>query len=145
MRFYNLITESTQDDLDRILMKMSMPEIEYIEKLYKNFKSVEYTDKTGMECMYIITDDNVKEKLEKLYNSHNIKFKMIDITHDIFFDNSIKTNYKNQYQKNVRIDIFNLAKKYKEDWTTSDIVLDKILEKGINSLTDFDYSVLNKV
>ena len=145
MRFYNLITESTQDDLDRILMKMSMPEIEYIEKLYKNFKSVEYTDKTVMECMYIITDYNVKEKLEKLYNSHNIKFKMIDITYDILFDNSIKTNYKNQYQKNVRIDIFNLAKKYKEDWTTSDIVLDKILEKGINSLTDFDYSVLNKV
>ena len=145
MRFYNLITESTQDDLDRILMKMSMPEIEYIEKLYKNFKSVEYTDKTGMECMYIITDDNVKEKLEKLYNSHNIKFKMIDITHDIFFDNSIKTNYKNQYQKNVRIDIFNLAKKYKEDWTTSDIVLDKILEKGINSLTEFDYSVLYNI
>ena len=70
---------------------------------------------------------------------------MIDITYDILFDNSIKTNYKNQYQKNVRIDIFNLAKKYKEDWTTSDIVLDKILEKGINSLTDFDYSVLNKV
>ena len=40
MRFYNLITESTQDDLDRILMKMSMPEIEYIEKLYKNSKSL---------------------------------------------------------------------------------------------------------
>ena len=37
----------------------------------------------------------------------------------------------------------NLIKKYKSEWTTKDDVLDKIIEKGIDSLTDFDLDILN--
>lgn len=144
MRFYNIKSDKTQDEIDIKIMKMSLSELRYIEEIYDQFDCVEYSDITGFECMFAILDDHLLKKVSSIYDNFGIQYKIIDISNDIFMGNKVKTRFKNQFGKNVSDDILDIITKFKEDWTTTDIVLDKILEKGIESLTEFDYSVLNK-
>lgn len=143
MRFYKVITQHTQYELDRLLKKMRSAEVEYIENLYSKISIVEYTDENNFECMFAILDEYYFDKLKILYNSYNLKFELIDLTKQVVNDDFIKTKYYNNYQRNVEEEILDLIKKYKKDWISKDDILDKILDKGIDSLTDFDLEVLN--
>jgi hypothetical protein len=93
--------------------------------------------------MFAILDDFLLNKIIKLYKNYNLSFEVFDLTNDVKFDNTFKTNFKNEYGLSVRSKINSLIKEYKSSWTTKDDILDKILEKGIKSLTDFDLDVLN--
>lgn len=143
MKFFNVITKSKQFEIDEIVMNMSSAEVGIIERLYKSTLMVEYTNDLGNESMFLITDSVYLSKLEELYNRYSIEFKVIDLTKKVLFDYSFKINYRNEYKVTVEKEIIELIKKYKTDWTTKDDVLDKILERGIDSLTDFDLDVLN--
>lgn len=143
MKFFNVITKSKQFEIDEIVMNMSSAEVGIIERLYKSTLMVEYTNDLGNESMFLITDSIYLSKLEELYNRYSIEFKVIDLTKKVLFDYSFKINYRNEYKATVEKEIIELIKKYKTDWTTKDDVLDKILERGIDSLTDFDLDVLN--
>lgn len=143
MKFFNVITKSKQFEIDEIVMNMSSAEVGIIESLYKSTLMVEYTNDLGNESMFLITDSVYLSKLEELYNRYSIEFKVIDLTKKVLFDYSFKINYRNEYKATVEKEIIELIKKYKTDWTTKDDVLDKILERGIDSLTDFDLDVLN--
>lgn len=143
MKFYNIITNSKQFEIDEIIMNMSNTEVEVIEKLYKLISMVEYTNDLGNECMFIISDKYYLLELESLFNKYSIQFRILDLTKEVLFDYSFKTKFKNEFKRSVENDILNLIKKYKSEWTTKDDILDKIIEKGIDSLTDFDLDILN--
>jgi hypothetical protein len=143
MRFYNIITEHKQLHIIGKIKNMSDFEIENVQNLYKKFEMVEYTNEIGNECMFAILDDFLLNKIIKLYKNYNLSFEVFDLTNDVKFDNTFKTNFKNEYGLSVRSKIDSLIKEYKSSWTTKDDILDKILEKGIKSLTDFDLDVLN--
>lgn len=145
MKFINVVTRSSQFEIDEILLNMSDTDILEIEKIYSSFDFVEYTNTSGNECMFCIVDDYELTQLSNCYKKHNITFKTVDLTRDVFFDNQFKTNYKNQYGFYVSQRVSDLIIRFKKSETTSDIILDKILEKGIDSLTDFDHSVLERV
>jgi hypothetical protein len=103
---------------------------------------VEYTNEDGFECMFSILDDSLIEKMSELYQKYSLKFTIIDLTNDVIFDNPFKIKYKNEKGKSVVKDVLNLIKEYKKNWITKDDILDKIIDKGIDSLTKFDLSVL---
>jgi hypothetical protein len=143
MKIYNVKTKNKQDEIDDIIMKMSQTEVDYITNLYSKISMVEYTDEFGFECMFAILDDYYLSKIKDCYNSYSLIFEIFDITKDVVFDENIKIRYKNYLGRSQQLEITSLFKKYKKDWITKDDILDKILEKGIDSLTDFDLDVLN--
>jgi hypothetical protein len=143
MRFYNIITEHKQAHIIGKIKNMSNFEIENVQNLYKKFEMVEYTNEIGNECMFAILDDFLLNKIIKLYKNYNLSFEVFDLTNDVKFDNTFKTNFKNEYGLSVRSKINSLIKEYKSNWTTEDDILDKILEKGKKSLTDFDLDILD--
>ena len=80
MRFVNVITHSTQSEIDEILYSMSLDDAKQIEKIYSMFDFVEYTSKNGFECMFCIVDENDLLALSKSYNKFDIKHDFFDLT-----------------------------------------------------------------
>ena len=143
MKFINILTEANQDYLNEIIDKMSISEIEYIESLYSKFSAIEYIDDKDNECMFAILDDNLLVDISNLYKNYGIKFKVVDLSTDIFFDNHFDVLFENNIGQDMSNIILKLILSFKEDFTTKDIVLDKILSKGISSLTKFDKEILD--
>ena len=143
MKFINILTEANQDYLNEIIDKMSIYEIEYIESLYSKFSAIEYIDDNDNECMFAILDDNLLVEISSLYKKYGIKFKVVDLSTDIFFDNHFDVLFENNIGQDMSNIILKLILSFKEDFTTKDIVLDKILSKGISSLTKFDKEILD--
>jgi hypothetical protein len=143
MKFYNIITTHKQSFIISKIKDMSDFEVENIQNIYKKFSMVEYTNESGHECMFAIIDDFLLEKISKIYTSYDLEFQIIDMTKHVKFDINFRTSYKNEYGLSVKRKILSLIKEYKQNWTNKDDILDKILEKGIDSLTDFDLDILN--
>lgn len=142
MRFYKIVTSHNQSYIDEIIMGLSTTETDYITNLYSQISMVEYTDESGNECMYALLDKILIEKLDNLYRKYAIKFEVFDLTKEVIFDNYIKIKYKDSKERDVKNDIIYLIKEFKSNWVTKDDILDKILEKGIESLTDSDLGIL---
>lgn len=143
MKFFNVVTPHKQSYIDNIIKNMSSSETDYIMKLYSEISMVEYTNEKGHECMYALLDNYLMKKLDELYKKYSINFEFFDITIDIIFDNFVKIKYKDYTNREVHQQIVKLIKEFKTNWVTKDDILDKILEKGIDSLSDFDLEVLN--
>lgn len=143
MRFYKITTTKHQKQIDEIIMSMSSTEVDYVSTLYNKISMVEFTDEKEYECMFAILDKYLLNKISELYLKYSIDHKIFDLTKDIIFDNNLKLSYKNYRNQPVKNEVLKLIKLFKKDWTTKDDVLDKILEKGINSLSDFDLEILN--
>jgi len=142
MKFYKIETNHTQVEIDKIIFKITLSESEEIDKIFKNLKVVEFTDERRKESLFAVLSESDLKKIGNLYSKYDINYTVKDLTKEVLFDIPFNTRYKDSYMRNASLKIKNLIKYYKKNWTTSDVVLDKILELGIDSLTDFDYSVL---
>jgi hypothetical protein len=142
MRFCKITTTHNQVEINDIIISMSTAETDYIIKLYGQIPMVEYTDENGFECMFAILDDSLIEKISELYKKYSLKFTVIDLTNDVIFDNPFKIKFKNERGKLVEKNVLKLIKEYKSNWISKDDILDKILEKGIDSLTRLDFKIL---
>jgi hypothetical protein len=143
MKFYNIVTSSKQFEINEIIMNMSNTEVDCIQSLYNSISIVEYTNELGNECMFSILDDYYLNKLSEFLEKYSLNFKVFDLTNDVIFDYNFKTNFKNEFGRTIEDDILNLIKKFKKNFISKDDILDKILERGIDSLTDFDLDILN--
>jgi hypothetical protein len=142
MRFYQIISNRNQSEIDEIIISMSYTEVEHMLSVYEKISMVEYTDENGYECMFAILDDYLIKKISDIYTKYSIVFKLNDITKDIIFDNKIKIDYKNQYDNPAEGQILKLINEFKSNWISKDDILDKIIEKGVNSLSEFDIKLL---
>ena len=142
MRFYKIITNQNRSQIDTITNSMSSVETDYIIQVYEKIHLVEYTDVNGFECMFVILDALGVKEMSSLYKKYSIKFDIIDLTEDIIRDNPIKIKFKNDKENLIKNKFLELIKKYKLNWITKDDILDKIIDKGIKSLTKFDLEVL---
>ena len=143
MKFYQITTRLNQDDINKIILKMSVPETEYINKLYGQISMVEYTDDSNFECMFAILDDFLFQKISNLYQKYEIKFQIKDLTKEVILDTNFRIRFDNCYGRSVQLDVIKLIKDFKNNCISKDDILDKILEKGIDSLTDFDLDILS--
>lgn len=142
MNFINVKTKSTQSEINEILFTMSVSDVKRIENLYSSFDFVEYTDDNDLECMFCIIDNYHLSKLSECYKGFSINFEFVDLTKEVFYDIPFRITYKNQFKKPIVSRVINLISEFKFNYTDIDIVLDKINERGIDSLTDFDKNVL---
>jgi hypothetical protein len=92
--------------------------------------------------MICAVDDWCFNKISEFYQTCDIKFTSTDLTNDAFMDNHIKTSYFNDRGDSISKDIQDFIKTFKSNYTNVDVVLDKILEKGVDSLNEFDKSYL---
>lgn len=143
MKFYQITTRLNQDDINKIILKMSVPETEYINKLYGQISMVEYTDDINFECMFAILDDFLFQKISNLYQKYEMKFQIKDLTKEVILDTNFRIRFDNCYGRSVQLDVIKLIKDFKNNCISKDDILDKILEKGIDSLTDFDLDILS--
>lgn len=142
MKFYKIETDHTQLEIDKIIFKLTLIESEEIDKIFRNLNVVEFTDERRKEALFAVLNEPDLEKLKNLYTKYNINYTINDLSKEVLFDIPFNIRYKDSNMRNVTLKIKKLIKDYKKNWTTTDVVLDKILELGIESLTDFDYSVL---
>lgn len=142
MKFVNVKTKSTQSEINEILFNMSMSDVKKVENLYSSFYFVEYTDDNDLECMFCVIDDYHLSKLSECYKGFSINFEFVDLTKEVFYDIPFRITYKNQFKKPIVSRVINLISEFKFNYTDTDIVLDKINERGIDSLTDFDKNIL---
>jgi hypothetical protein len=141
MKLIKTHSNLTEEDVDILFESLSFYEKKYMYDIYIQFDFVEYmeSDKTG--GVFCIIDDWCFNKISEFYKLHEIKFTSIDLSNDAFMDNYIETNYFDDCV-DVTKDIEQLILKFKSNYTNADVVLDKILEKGIDSLNEFDKSFL---
>ena len=142
MKFVNVKTKSTQSEINEILFNMSMSDVKKVENLYSSFDFVEYTDDNDLECMFCVIDDYHLSKLSECYKGFSINFEFVDLTKEVFYDIPFRITYKNQFKKPIVSRVINLISEFKFNYTDTDIDLDKINERGIDSLTDFDKNIL---
>lgn len=143
MKFLKITTNEKQDYINLLILNMSNIEVNMINDLYKKINLVEFTNEIGFESMFIICDEIILNNLEKIFKKYGIGYEIEDLTKDVIFDYNFKIDFLNEFDKPVEYDIIKLIKKYKIEFVTKDNILDKIIERGIESLTDFDLDVLN--
>lgn len=142
MKLIKVKTELTFFELVSIFETVSIEELEIILNMSKYFDyiDVNYSDKKS--GFFAIMADCYRERIEDFFQKHSIIYKSNDISKDVFFDNPIEYEFKDESGDDISDKVKELVLRFKKNYTTSDDVLDKILEKGIDSLTDFDKSIL---
>lgn len=143
MKFYRLVSDKTHEELDELLAEATQTEFDYILLIYSSFDHIEWNDQYGYCCMYAILDEDLKSKLEKIYENYNIKFKFDDLTKEVLWGDFIETNYTD-YSGDLIPDLISyFIEEYYTNYITVDIILDKINARGMHSLSQHDLKVLD--
>lgn len=142
MKLIKVKTKLTSSELSSIFENCSIEELETILNMSKYFDyiDVNYTDKKS--GFFAIMSDSYKQRIEEFFQKNSIGYKFDDLSKDAYFDNTIEVEFTNESNEDISQQLKDLVFKFKKNHTTIDDVLDKIIEKGIDSLTDFDKSIL---
>ena len=143
MKLIKAKVDLTFFELVELFENVAFEELEVIYNMSKYFDYIDinYSDKKS--GFFAIMADSYKQRVEDFFQKHSISYKFNDLSKDAFFDNPIEYEFKDESGDDISDQVKELINKFKRNHTTSDDVLDKILEKGIDSLTDFDKSILN--
>lgn len=138
MLFIKVSSNHTEADLEKILQNAEPIIVGTVRNLYNSFNYVEYTNH-GFEEMYAVASEHEKDQLIKLYEFFGMNFRIEDISKEILFGYEPEID---DIQKGEHLKI--LTKEFVLTHLGIDIVLDKILEKGLDSLTNYDFEVLKR-
>jgi hypothetical protein len=144
MKIIKCKTDKTFSELVSIFENVNILELESIFNMSKYFQYIDFVDKDGKNGILAIVADSYQKRLEDFLSKNSIGFNTTDISKDIFFDNLVDSNFTNETGCDITHDVEKFFKYFKENYTTKDDILDKIIEKGVNSLTEFDKSILEK-
>lgn len=104
--------------------------------------SVEFVFNEKQSIMMVISDLEY-EIFESLVDTIGCKIlKVVDHSRDVLFDNPIFSDFFDQSGQSVSQKIQDLMTNFKLQMCNCDVILDKILEKGMDSLTEFDKQFL---
>ena len=145
MKFIKLQSKHTEIELKKILSECSEYEVEFIEDVYAKLDYVEFINKDGFVGMFFSTSDSLSKKLIDFYLDKSIRFSFDDISREALFGNEIDTTgYKLLLdpEKDAKSKIDELISKFYKSNIDVDTILDKINEKGIESLSEVDKNLL---
>ena len=112
--------------------------LEYISQV----DSVEFVSNEKQSIVMIINELQY-EIFESIVNTIGCKIiKVVDHSKDVLFDNPIYSDFFDQSGNSVSQKIQDLILKFKLQMSDCDVILDKLLEKGMDSLTEFDKQFL---
>lgn len=102
-------------------------------------KNIAVEDFNDYEVLYMFIEDTKISKLENLFESNEILLESRDVTDDTLMavnqgSDFINTFKDPSYKK--------MLESFLRNYLTTDMILDKILERGIESLTDLDREIL---
>lgn len=140
MKFVNITTLHTSDSLDLIASELPEATINKLTKFYNTFNHIEYTLENGDVAMFAIIDTQTLVEITSEYIKCGVSFSTVDLTKEILFGYAPSiNNLEKQSELNQ------LVKDFIEDNLNMDIVLDKIIDKGIESLTEYDKLILQSI
>jgi hypothetical protein len=142
MKLVKFSTKSTFTDIISKIEDIPMIQKEFIFDLSNQIDYVDFTESDGTTGMFAVIDDWYFNKISDFYKSCGITFTSEDLSGDAFMDDYINVSYVGEQNQDISKDITSLINRFKSNFTNTDIVLDKILEKGVESLNDFDKSYL---
>ena len=97
----------------------------------------------GKQVSYIVVDKRQFDNFKYVVSALDSKILQIeDLTKSVLFDDSIDSDFNDESGKSVKDEIQKLIIRFKNIATDCDVVLDKLLEKGMDSLTEFDKQFL---
>lgn len=142
MELVKITSNWTDSDVNELSQKLTNIEVEIIENIYSRIRFTQYNNSKGFIDMLAIIDNYDIEKLTKIWNEHGVKYQFENLTNSALMGYQIDIDFEDDDMNFVSEDINNLIQSYIEDYTTQDTVLDKILERGVDSLTHFDKEFL---
>lgn len=142
MKLIEVKTELTRLEIISKFESIPLVELEVILNMSNYFDYLDFTHTKDKSGFFAIMADSYRERIEDFLQKNSISYNYKDISKDIFFDNPIDYSYTDDDGVDISEKVKDLFLKYKRNHTTQDDVLDKILEKGVDSLTDFDKSIL---
>jgi hypothetical protein len=137
MKFIKVITKHTREDVDNIVSQLSKIHKEILTNLYSNFNHVEYTSEEGFVGMYAVVDEKTIEKLFSEYVKCGIGFSFEDLTKSVLYG-----KVPAMPREEEDLNLLAIVNEFMEDNLDADVVLDKISESGMESLTERDKKVL---
>jgi len=138
MKFIKVITEHTQEEMDGLVSEFDEITFDRLLNLYNSFNYVEFYTEEGKTAMYASLNVRQIEQLFSEFIKHEVKFSFEDVTKQVLFGN-LPVLEDEKLNKNLQ-GILNL---FIDENLDTDIVLDKIGELGINSISERDKEVLN--
>lgn len=142
MKLIEVKTELTRLELISKFETIPLIELEVIFNMSKYFDYLDFTYTKDKSGFFAIMVDSYRERIEDFLQKNSINYNYKDISKDILFDNPVDSSYTDDDGEDISEKVKDLFLKYKKNHTTQDDVLDKILEKGVDSLTDFDKNIL---
>lgn len=120
--------------------------LEYLDKhkleVLTEIEAVEF-EVSGKQVSYVIVTDRQLDNFKYLVDSLGSKIlKIQDFSKQVLFDDEIEMNFVDEFGNCVKDKIEKLVLNFKYQATDCDTILDKLLEKGMDSLTEFDKQFL---
>jgi hypothetical protein len=112
-------------------IQSNLTEIEY--DILRNFHDTFHFYEESHNVMYAIIDSPKLDRLKTFYNNYSINYEITNITKDVLYGLT-KLDGSSDFKDGV----YDFIK----DCLTVDIILDKISELGIDTLTDYDKGIL---
>jgi hypothetical protein len=123
--------------------KFSDAEIDRMKKIYAKFDFVEFKDSEDFSCMFCAIHNNYIPELFQLFIDLSIGFTYKDLTKDVLYGNiSTEDVYFNSDIDEA--DFNSMLDMFINDHLDVDVVLDKVLELGKESLTERDIMMLER-
>jgi hypothetical protein len=142
MKLIKVKVDLTFFELVKLFEDIPTQELEIILNMSKYFDYIDVTYSDERSGFFAIMADSYKQRIEDFFQKNLIGYKFNDLSKDAYLDNPIDFEFKNEIGEDISEQVKDIVFKFKKNHTTSDDVLDKIIEKGVNSLTDFDKSIL---
>jgi hypothetical protein len=143
MKVFKFIFNVTKEESSKIFNGLSQDKIDFMKKLYFNMEYTEFLDENGFEGLFCIVDEETFNIICTFFSDLKIKFSCENLSEKVLLGKKIKTDHSDENGWSEEKTIELLEKFYKEH-ASSDSILDKINESGIESLTEFDKEFLAK-
>jgi len=140
MKFIKIKTQYTPEQLELIFSNLSEELQDNIEELFYSFRYIEYKNKNNNQHMFMFGEEDKVQELMDLFKNLNLNFISSNITEDILSGNLPRLEDKHT-DAMLRI----LMSEFLEQNQTLDNILDKISDKGMENLNNYDLHLLEQI
>ena len=106
-----------------------------------DIKFLAVDDFDGSDVMYAFFSNQKAKKIKNIFSSYGVLVEHSDITQEILKNDQKSGEFQKVFSKDSNL---TLLRNFREKNLTVDLILDKISESGVDSLTDLDKEILGK-
>ena len=146
MKFIKVTTKKNEDDFKKLLLSKSSIEVDMVTRVFENIQYVEFINEDGLISMFCSLSDYNLKRLSILFIDLSIDLlNFEDLTDKVLLSEKIKTSYLDNSDDDMSDDIIKLINDFYVNNITLNDILDKINIKGIESINEFDKTILESI